>query len=205
MREFALHATDLWSGRSGVYRFRPEGDDTTRTVADTASDISWSQTPEERREREALLRELLDELDETGDDKSVRAPLLVALGDVAAMEGRLVEGRDLYQQALPPYREIGDRLGEANVLRSLGEVARLQGRYDEARDLYQQALPTFREIDDRLGEANTLRGLGEALMPTDAHSAAGTLSDGARLYRLLGRADLAVEAQRLAADAEAAD
>lgn len=109
VREFVHHATDLWSGRSGVYRFRPEGDDSTRTVADAAGDISWLRTPEERREREALLCELLDELDETGDDKSVRAPLLATLGGAAAMEGRQAEAWDLYPLALPTYREIGDR------------------------------------------------------------------------------------------------
>ena len=159
VREFAQHATDLWSGRSGVYQFRPEGDDSARTVADAAADISWWRTPDERREREALLRELLEELDQTGDDPAVRAALLTALGDAAAM----------------------------------------RARYDEAGELYRQALPIHREIGDRLGEANT-RGLGEALMPADAHSAAGTLADAARLYRLLGRQDLAEEAQRLAAD-----
>ncbi|MFN2495995.1 MAG: hypothetical protein ABR608_08825 [Pseudonocardiaceae bacterium] len=53
---------------------------------------------------------------------------------------------------------------------------------------------------DRLGEADTLRGLGEALLPTDALSAAGTLSDAARLYRLLGRTERADEAQRLEAE-----
>lgn len=42
-------------------------------------------------------------------------------------------------------------------------------------------------------------------MPTDAHSAAGTLTDAARLYQRLGHANLAEEAQRLAADAEATD
>ncbi len=205
VREFARHATDLWSGRSGVYRFRSEGDDSARTLADAAGDISWWRTPEERREREALLRELLEELDETGDDRSVRGPLLTALGDAAAMLARYDEAGELYRQALPIHREIGDRLGEANTLASLGHVALSLARYDEAGELYRQALPIHREIGDRLGEANTLRGLGEALLPTDAHSAAGTLADAAGLYGLLGRGDLAEEAQRRAADAEGTD
>jgi Tetratricopeptide repeat len=149
VRELAQHATDLWSGRSGVYRFRPEGEDSARTVADVACDISWSRTPEERREREALLRELLDELNETDDDLAVRVALLTALGEATAMAGRLIEAGDLYQRALSTYREIGARLGEANALRSLGDVARMQDRYEEARELYQRALSTYREISDR--------------------------------------------------------
>jgi hypothetical protein len=102
VREFAHHATDLWSGRSGIYRFRPEGDDSTRTITDAAGDINWWRTPQEHREREALLRELLEELDDTGDDKSLRAPLLAALGDAAAMEGRLVAAGTSISRRCPP-------------------------------------------------------------------------------------------------------
>ena len=161
VREFAQHATDLWSGRSGVYRFRPEGGDIAETATEVASGISWGHTPEERREREMLLRELLEELDETGDDPAARVRLLTALGDAAGMQDRYTEAQQLYQQALPTYREIRDRLGEANTLLSLGDTARMQNRYAEAEQLNQQALPTYREIGSRVGGANTLKALGD--------------------------------------------
>ncbi|MBY0508360.1 MAG: tetratricopeptide repeat protein, partial [Bryobacteraceae bacterium] len=68
---------------------------------------------------------------------------------------------DLYQQALPLYQQIGDRLGEANCRQALGDVARMQARYADAFDLYQQALPLFQQIGARLGEANCRRSLGD--------------------------------------------
>ncbi|MGH3825412.1 MAG: tetratricopeptide repeat protein, partial [Pseudonocardiaceae bacterium] len=194
MREFAQHATDLWSGRSGVYRFRPEGDDSARTVTNAAADISWSRTPEERREREALLRELLNELDETGDDPAVRTALLSALGDAAAMAGRLIEAGDLYQRALPTYREIGDRLGEADALSSLGDVIRLQGGCEKARELYERALLIYGEIGGRLGEANVLRSLGHVARLQGGYAEARELYERAlltceKLGDRLGEAD----------------
>lgn len=74
IRQFAQQATDLWSGRSGVYRFRVEVDDNASTIADVISGIIWGSTPDERREREARLHDLLDE---SGDDAEARARLLV--------------------------------------------------------------------------------------------------------------------------------
>src|SRR5690606_7529097 len=58
---------------------------------------------------------------------------------------------------LPIYREIGDRLGEANCQKSLGDVHVQVGEYAQARERYGEALPIYREIGDRLGEANTYR------------------------------------------------
>ena len=187
VREFAQHATDLWSGRSGVYRFRPEGGDIAETATEVASGISWGHTPEERREREMLLRELLEELDETGDDPAARVRLLTALGDAAGMQDRYTEAQQRYQQALPTYREIGDRLGEANTLLSLGDTARMQNRYAEAEQLYQQALPTYREIGSRVGEANTLRSLADTALAQDRYAEAEQLNQQALpTYREIG-------------------
>ena len=155
--EFARHATDLWSGRSGVYRFVPEGADPAERVAAAARDIDWSRTPEERREREALLRELLDELNETGDDATVRAPLLGALGEAAAMEGRLVEAGELYGQALSTYREIGARRGATDALRGLGE-ALLSIDAPVAAGILGDAVRLYRSLDreDLAAEAQGL-------------------------------------------------
>jgi tetratricopeptide (TPR) repeat protein len=65
------------------------------------------------------------------------------------------------EEALCLYRELGDRLGEANILRSLGDVERMRSDYGAAEQLYQQALPLYRELRDRLGEAGTLKSLGD--------------------------------------------
>ncbi|MGH3874897.1 MAG: TIR domain-containing protein, partial [Pseudonocardiaceae bacterium] len=169
IRQFAQQATDLWSGRSGMYRFRVETDDNAGTITDVISGIAWGTTPDERREREARLRDLLDE---SGDDAPARARLLVALGDAASAQHRYDEARELYEQALPIHRDIGDQLGEANTLRSLGDTALAQNRYYEARELYEQALPIHRDIGDQLGEANTLRSLGDTALAQNRYDEA---------------------------------
>ncbi|MFN2629685.1 MAG: tetratricopeptide repeat protein, partial [Gaiellaceae bacterium] len=162
IRAFARQAADLWSGRSGLYRFEPEPGDPAATSDAAARGFDWSLTPEERREREALLRDVLDELEESGEDAPARADVAVSLGNAAGMQARHAEAVALYEQALPTYRELGDRLGEANTLKALGDAAGMQARYAEAVALYEQALPTYRELGDRLGEANTLTALGDA-------------------------------------------
>src|SRR5262249_1605859 len=68
------------------------------------------------------------------------AMLLEELGDlrvrVAAFEG----ARDAYQQALPLYREVHNRTGEANTLKAMGDLRMHVEDLDGARDAYQQAL-----------------------------------------------------------------
>lgn len=60
-RGFAQQAADLWAGRSGMYRFRAEGNDFASTIADITDKINWGPNPDDRRERERLLEDLLDE------------------------------------------------------------------------------------------------------------------------------------------------
>jgi len=68
--------------------------------------------------------------------------------------------RDL-EQALGIFRDLGDRLGQANALTDLGVVRLLlAGDYPAARDL-EQALGIYRDLGNRRSEANTLRSLGE--------------------------------------------
>jgi tetratricopeptide (TPR) repeat protein len=68
--------------------------------------------------------------------------------------------RASYEKALPLYREIADRLGEANVLQALGDLQRRVADLSGARASYEKALPLYREIADRLGEANLRQSLG---------------------------------------------
>ena len=58
------------------------------------------------------------------------------------------------------YRDLGDRLGQANVLRELGAVRRLTGDYPAAAQALEQALDIYRDLGDRLGQANALHDLG---------------------------------------------
>jgi len=187
VRAFARAAPDLWSGRSGLYRFGPEAGDAAVTAQDTMDGFGWSLSPGERREREALLRDLHEELGEVGAEPAARAVVLSGLGDTARMQGRHADASALYDQALAIYREIGDRHGEANTLRAMGETARMQGRHADAAALYDQALPLYREIGSRLGEANILTAMGETARMQDRHADASALYDQALpLYREIG-------------------
>ena len=86
---------------------------------------------------------------------------LKALGDLEMREDRLSQARGRYEEALPIFRQIEDRPGEANTLRALGDLEMREARLSDARGRYQEALLLFLQIEDRLGEANTLKAFGD--------------------------------------------
>ena len=69
-----------------------------------------------------------------------------------------------FLQALTLFRDIGDRLGEANVLQAIGDVQQFRDDRDAALASYQQALTLFRDIGAKLGEANVLASRGRLLL-----------------------------------------
>jgi tetratricopeptide (TPR) repeat protein len=69
------------------------------------------------------------------------------------------EAVERYEQALPLYRTIGARRGEANCLHALGEVHYMRDEYGEAVERYEQALQLGRSVDDFASQLNSLRGL----------------------------------------------
>jgi tetratricopeptide (TPR) repeat protein len=66
-----------------------------------------------------------------------------SLGDVHVMLDEYGEARERYAQALPIYREIGARLGEANCHFGLADLERAAGNYAAAEELYYQALAIY--------------------------------------------------------------
>ena len=68
-----------------------------------------------------------------------------------------------YEQAIGLFRDVGDRLGEANTLKAIGDVLKFLKRNDEALASYEQANGLFRDVGSRLGEANTLEAIGDVL------------------------------------------
>jgi len=59
---------------------------------------------------------------------------------------RYREALNSFQQALPIYREIGDREGEAKCLNNIGVSYDKLKEYREARDFHQQKLAIYREL-----------------------------------------------------------
>ncbi|MCW5978729.1 MAG: tetratricopeptide repeat protein [Bryobacteraceae bacterium] len=188
IREFARAAPDFWSGRSQLYRFTGEEGDAKETLEAVDAELDWNLSRKDKLERRELLRELLEELEGApGAGAASLAKVKYLLAQAAGYESEWDEARELYQQALPLYRAIGDRQGEANGIKSLGDVAGMQDRYEEARELYQQALPLYRAIGDRLGEANAIKSLGDVARMQARYEEAGELYQQALpLYRAIG-------------------
>jgi tetratricopeptide (TPR) repeat protein len=69
--------------------------------------------------------------------------------------------RERYEEARPIYRDIGDRLGEANCIKALGDVHYSLDEYGAARERYEEARPIYRDIGARLGEINCYFGLAD--------------------------------------------
>ena len=132
---------------------------------------------------------------------------------------QLEAAQDLYEQALGLFRQVGDRLGEANVRKALGDVQQFRKEMPAALESYEQALGLFRQVGSKLGEANCYLAQGrvalaqenyqEALaLHTDAYRLYQHIQDGYSQARLLYYRSLVYEAmneQKLAiADIESA-
>ncbi len=106
------------------------------------------------------LNDWLKLLDETSTDGAM-ASIHESLGDLQVRTARLSQAEESYARALPIYREIEERLGEANTLKALGDLQVRTDRLSQAEENYARALTIYREIEERLGKANTLNSLGE--------------------------------------------
>jgi len=89
--------------------------------------------------------------------------VLKALGDLLLREADLKGARAQYEAALASYRQIGDRLGEANTLRALGNLALAEKRIEDAVRQCSEAATIYQAINDRLGLAGALGYLARAL------------------------------------------
>jgi CHAT domain-containing protein/Tfp pilus assembly protein PilF len=69
---------------------------------------------------------------------------------------------DKYNEALPLWREAGDKTGEGYTLNQIGLVYSRTGEPKKAIGYYEQAMALWREVGDRLNEANELANIGTA-------------------------------------------
>ena|ERR1035437_8618304 len=63
-------------------------------------------------------------------------------------------------QALPMFRALGDRGGEATTLNNLGQLYATLGEQQKALEYFQQVLPILRALGDRRSEATILTNIG---------------------------------------------
>src|SRR5262245_41533190 len=66
-----------------------------------------------------------------------------------------------YNEALPLWRAVGDRRGEANTISNIGTVNVLLGEMQKALEKFNEVLPIFQATGDREGEATVLNNIGQ--------------------------------------------
>ncbi|MFZ0547186.1 MAG: tetratricopeptide repeat protein [Candidatus Promineifilaceae bacterium] len=86
--------------------------------------------------------------------------IYVNLGSLALLEGKYLEARVHFKQALNDYRQIGSYFGEGLVLNGLSAVALHEQRYTAALTLGQQAISIFQELGEVVREGEALLILG---------------------------------------------
>ncbi len=121
---------------------------------------------------------------ENPDELKRYSDLLKVYGDVLQFLKRSDEALQRYETALSFYRDIGDRLGEANTLKAIGDVLQFLDRRDEALQRYETALSFYRDIGDRLGEANILQEFGK--LQENPQQALEYLQEAQNLYIQIG-------------------
>lgn len=91
----------------------------------------------------------------------VRARAYQLLGEIHLDLYQLDEAREYYEKALPLWRDLGDRLGEATDLNNLGFVYKDLGELQNALRLYDDAIRLWRETGISVEEMNTISNRGK--------------------------------------------
>ncbi|HSF31586.1 MAG TPA: adenylate/guanylate cyclase domain-containing protein [Candidatus Tectomicrobia bacterium] len=115
--------------------------------------------------------------------------ILAGLGYAYALQGRLVEGRALLEEASSESIRTGGLRGHAHRVAWLSEVCRLAGRYDEAWQHGRQALDLARQQKERGSEARALHQLGvlhARATPSDVEQAEAHYQEALALAEALG-------------------
>ncbi|HLK61182.1 MAG TPA: tetratricopeptide repeat protein, partial [Chthonomonadaceae bacterium] len=89
-----------------------------------------------------------------------RAKALNTVGGLVYSQGDYPSAQTYYEECLAIYRELGDRLGTAQLLNNLGAVAFSQSNYTSARAYTEESLAVKREMGDQRGIADSLHNLG---------------------------------------------
>jgi CHAT domain-containing protein/tetratricopeptide (TPR) repeat protein len=108
----------------------------------------------------AAYRKESDSPDERKQQQAGEAETLFRLAWLFEGVNQYPKAIESYQQALPIYRELGDRIREGRILNNLGLAYINGGQYDQALDVLTPALAIRREVSDRVGEGRTLVNLG---------------------------------------------
>jgi tetratricopeptide (TPR) repeat protein len=178
----ARKAPDFWAWRSGLYEFAPERESAKQMldiVYGEALHITASLSEQAKRERLVMLKGLLDDYRELGNnphEQQARANILNEIGLTQEVLGEWLEAKQAYEESLNIWRKLNHGSGEAIALHNLGGIAYDRGELDEARRLYGESLEIKRRLDDQPGIAATLHQMG--MLAQDR----GGLEEARRLY-----------------------
>jgi len=132
------------------------------------------------------LRWLARLTDAPGASAAERVAALRATAILAHADGSYDRAEAAFRSCLSGYRELADRLGEAQSQNGLGVVAWERGRYEQARASWREALALFRELEDRRGMGTALNNLGLVAREQGEYElAVATWQECAEHYRAL--------------------
>jgi predicted ATPase/class 3 adenylate cyclase len=151
--------------------------------------LSWlSHLQGDLDRAEAVAEEGLELSAEAGVETSTVASLRGTLGDVVRSRGEHERAKELFEESVRLYREIGDRWGVAWSLGSLANVAGDRGDHEQAKRLYEEGLALSRRLGDARLLGAYLDSLGyEFLLEGNLEKAAELHEEAAALFRKQGR------------------
>ncbi len=126
-------------------------------------------------------------------------PIVAGLGYASALQGRLVEGGALLEEAISESISTGALRGLADWVAWLSEVCRLAGRSEEAWQHARQALDLARQHKERGNEAHALHQLGVVQAhadPPDVAQAEAHYQQALALAEALGMRPLVAHCHR---------
>jgi tetratricopeptide (TPR) repeat protein len=164
------------------------------SVADAGdvADFLWNYTSELNdtfrfTELDALASVLFEQAEANRVSPATKAVIYYRKGGAEKRVYRSQPAMQAFGQALNSYRDIGDRLGEANCLYRIADVQQFLNRREEALGNYDTALALYRDIGDRLGEANCLKAIADVQQFLKrSEEALGNYDTALALYRDIG-------------------
>ena len=114
-------------------------------------------------------------------NNGLKANVLQAIGDVQQFRDDRDAALESYNEALKLFRQVGDKLGEANVLAALSRMALRNGKLDDAEKQFLQIIQMRRAIGDLYNEGADIGNFAIALLETGYKQKAKSYAVQARL------------------------
>jgi tetratricopeptide (TPR) repeat protein len=108
-------------------------------------------------------------------DAAFRARAYTSAGVLASDQNDFEIARQMFDQGLALYREIGDQPGIAYALSYLGRMLRCQGEYGAAQARLSESIAMFEQLSDQRGAAYAYYNLGRVTFQLDDDTTAQSM------------------------------